>query len=118
MNCTLTGDPLPWANPTNAGVAQGAKNPMADLGRPWRPFASVAYLNCEMGGHIKPAGWDNWRNPTNELTARYVEYRSTGPGANPGARVSWSKQLTAAEADQITTASVLGGSDAWNPAQP
>ena len=118
MNCTLTGDPLPWANPTNAGVAQGAKNPMADLGRPWRPFASVAYLNCEMGGHIKPAGWDNWRNPTNELTARYAEYRSTGPGANPGARVPWSKQLTAAEADQITTASVLGGSDAWNPAQP
>ena len=118
MSCTLTGDPVPWANSTNAGVAQGAKNPMADLGRPWRPFASVAYLNCEMGGHIKPAGWDNWRNPTNELTARYVEYRSTGPGANPGARVPWSKQLTAAEADQITTASVLGGSDAWNPAQP
>ena len=118
MNCRLTGDPAPWANSTNAGVAQHAKSPTADLGRPWRPFASVAYLNCEMGGHIKPAGWDNWRNPTNELTVRYAEYRSTGPGANPGARVPWSRQLTAAEADQITVASVLSGSDAWNPAQP
>jgi pectinesterase len=27
-----------------------------------------------MGGHIKPEGWNNWRNPANELTARFAEY--------------------------------------------
>ena len=71
-----------------------------------------------MGDHIKPAGWDNWRNPTNELTARYAEYNSTGPGANPAARFKWSKQLAKDAADKITIPSVLAGSDAWNPAQP
>ena len=117
MNCKLTGDPEPWISP--AGVpANTNRPPKADLGRPWRPYASVTYLNCELGDHIKPAGWDNWRNPTNELTARYAEYHSTGPGANPAARVKWSQQLTQDEADKITIQSVLAGNDGWNPAQP
>jgi pectinesterase len=117
LNCRLTGDPAPWINPANPAAATSPKKPMADLGRPWRPYASVAYLNCWMGGHIRPAGWDNWRNPTNELTARFAEYNSTGPGANPGRRAKWSKQLAKADAEKITAASVLGGGDDWNPAQ-
>jgi pectinesterase len=68
-----------------------------------------------MGDHIKPEGWNNWRNPTNELTARFAEYHSTGPGANPGKRVKWARQLTKNEAEKITIESVLGGSDSWNP---
>ncbi|NJM92638.1 MAG: ATP-binding cassette domain-containing protein [Rhodospirillaceae bacterium] len=44
------------------------------------------------------AGWHNWGKVENEATARYAEYGSTGPGANPEARVKWSKQLTADEA--------------------
>ena len=88
---------------------------MADLGRPWRPYASVTYINCEMGDHIKPQGWDNWRNPANEKTARYAEYSSTGPGANPPERAPWSKQLTDADAANYTIENILGGSDHWNP---
>lgn len=72
------------------------------LGRPWRPFASTAFINCDLGKHITPAGWDNWRNPDNEKTARYSEFGSTGEGApNDGARVSWSRQLSKEEADAI-----------------
>jgi lysophospholipase L1-like esterase len=52
----------------------------------------------------------------NEKTARYAEYNSTGPGANPSQRVSWARQLTKDEADKITAQRVLGGSDGWNPA--
>ncbi len=85
------------------------------LGRPWRPFAAVAYLNCAMGGHIRPEGWDNWRNPDNEKTARYSEYRSTGPGAAPDARVAWSRQLTDDEAAAYTVENILGGDDGWDP---
>jgi pectin methylesterase-like acyl-CoA thioesterase len=117
FNCKLTGDPTPWIDPTNTPAAKSSKQSMADLGRPWRPYASVTYLNCWMDAHISPAGWNNWRNPTNELTARYAEYRSTGPGANPAQRVKWSKQLTKEEADKITVESVLAGSDGWNPAK-
>lgn len=113
-NCKLTGDPKPWVD-ANGVAANTNSAPMADLGRPWRPYASVTYLNCEMGAHIKPEGWNNWRNPTNELTARYAEYNSTGPGANPEKRFKWTRQLTKEEADKITLDSVLGGNDHWNP---
>jgi pectinesterase len=114
MNCKLTGDPKPWINP--AGIPANPNSPpKADLGRPWRPYASVTYLNCDMGSHIKPEGWNNWRNPTNELTARFAEYSSTGPGANPQARFKWARQLTREEAKQFTVEEVLRGSDHWNP---
>jgi pectinesterase len=114
MNCRLTGDPQPWVSPE--GIPANTNSPpKADLGRPWRPYASVTYLNCEMGDHIKPEGWNNWRNPTNELTARYAEYNSTGPGANPDRRFKWTKQLTKDEAAKITVESVVGGRDGWNP---
>lgn len=62
------------------------------LGRPWRPYAYTAFIDCEMGDHITPAGWDNWRNPDNEKTARYIESGSKGPGANDAARARWAKQ--------------------------
>jgi pectinesterase len=88
---------------------------MADLGRPWRPYASVTYLNCELGAHIKPEGWNNWRNPANEKTARYAEYRSTGPGSNPEARFKWTRQLTGEEAKAFTMKNILRGSDGWQP---
>ena len=47
-------------------------------GRPWRPYASTTFLNCEFGSHIRPEGWDNWRNKENEKTARYAEFGNTG----------------------------------------
>lgn len=75
----------------------------------------MTYLNCTMGAHIRPFGWNNWRNPANEQTARFAEYHSTGPGANPDQRAKWSKQLTKDEAERITITVVLGGEDIWNP---
>ena len=68
-----------------------------------------------MGDHIKPEGWNNWGNVTNETTARYAEYNSTGPGANPEERVKWAKQLTGDEAKDFTIEKIIGGADAWKP---
>jgi pectinesterase len=85
------------------------------LGRPWRPYGAVVYYECEMGPHIRPEGWDNWRKAENEKTARFAEYKCTGPGADPTKRVSWAKQLSDAEAAQFQTDSVLRGNDNWNP---
>ena len=78
------------------------------LGRPWRPYSSVHFINCFLDRHIVPAGWDNWRNAANEKTARYAEYNSTGPGANPSARVPWSRQLSKEEKERITLKNVFG----------
>lgn len=84
------------------------------LGRPWSPTASVTYINCWMDKHILNEGWNNWKNPANESTARYAEYNSTGPGANPAQRVKWAKQLSEEEAEKYTLKNILGN---WNPEQ-
>jgi pectinesterase len=82
------------------------------LGRPWSPTASVTYINCWMGAHIITDGWNNWKNPANEATARYAEYKSRGPGANKAARVSWSRQLTDEEVKAYSIKNILGE---WDP---
>ena len=71
------------------------------LGRPWRPYAYTLFMNCTLGSHIVPAGWENWRNPDNEKTARYAEYNNNGEGANTKQRVAWSRQLTKKEVEKI-----------------
>jgi len=85
------------------------------LGRPWRPFARVVFLRTEMCAAIRPEGWHDWGKSDAEKTTFYAESASTGPGAKPDARVSWSHQLTADEAAAFTPATVLGGADHWNP---
>jgi pectin methylesterase-like acyl-CoA thioesterase len=86
------------------------------LGRPWRPYAYVAYLNSYIDTHIKPEGWHNWGNTANESTARYTEYGNTGPGASTSSRVGWADVLSASQAALINTQTVLAGSDGWDPA--
>ena len=82
------------------------------LGRPWRPYAKTIFIRTEMGSHILPEGWDNWRNPENEKTVTYAEYKSTGPGADVSRRVKWSRQLTAKEVKQYTLKNIFNG---WKP---
>jgi pectinesterase len=103
LNCKLTAD---------TALAK-----RVHLGRPWRPSAKVVYLNTEMGSHIAPAGWDNWKNPENEKTAYFAEFNSSGPGANAKSRVAWSHQLTAKEAKQYTLKTVFGAKVPWLPEQ-
>ena len=85
------------------------------LGRPWRPYAYTLFIYCELGNHIRPEGWENWRNPDNERTARYYEYGNTGPGAAINGRVSWSHQLTKREAQAITPATIFHSETNWLP---
>lgn len=82
------------------------------LGRPWRPFASVVFLHSELPAAIQPEGWDNWRNPENEKTARFAECGNTGPGAEAAARVPWAKKLTEREARALVPRGVLRQ---WDP---
>jgi pectinesterase len=82
------------------------------LGRPWRPYASVVYIRCFIGAHIKTEGWSNWNNTESYKTARYAEYKSYGASADPIKRVAWSKQLSDEEAKRYTLKNVFGN---WNP---
>jgi pectin methylesterase-like acyl-CoA thioesterase/acetyl esterase/lipase len=98
--CKITGSP---------------KDSRTYLGRPWRDYASVVFLNTKMSNIVRPEGWHNWNKPHREKTAFYAEYQSIGPGANPSARVDWSHQLTAEQAGQYTLQKVLSGHDGWDP---
>ncbi|WP_242696009.1 pectinesterase family protein [Desertivirga brevis] len=84
------------------------------LGRPWRPYARVVFLKCDLPALIKAEGWDNWRKESNEQTAFYAEYKNKGKGFQPNKRVKWSKQLTKEEAKEYSTTNIFGG---WNPRQ-
>lgn len=116
LNCTLTGDPAPWIDPaTGQPKPNNRPDDRTFLGRPWRPYGQVAFINCRMGEHIRAAGWDNWRDPEKEKTARYFEFGSTtldGQLLDVSGRVAWSRQLSADEAAQYNADNVLGD---WNP---
>ena len=85
------------------------------LGRPWRPYAYTLFIECELGKHIVSAGWHNWGKQSNEETARYMEYKNTGEGANASERVAWSKQLTKKEAETVTVDAIFRTQSDWNP---
>lgn len=87
------------------------------LGRPWRPYAATIFMNCELGDHILPQGWDNWNNPENEKTARFSEYKNFGPGSYTQERVKWSHQLTEIESKIYTQENVFARNDNWLPNQ-
>ena len=85
------------------------------LGRPWRPYAYTLFIECELGKHIVLAGWHNWGKQSNEETARYMEYKNTGEGANASERVTWSKQLTKKEAEAVTVDAIFRTQSDWDP---
>lgn len=86
------------------------------LGRPWRDYGYTLFMNCELGGHIRPEGWHHWEKQR-EQTARYLEYNNHGEGAKTKERVAWSHQLTKKEAAQITPETVFSVDSKWNPLQ-
>lgn len=105
INCNLIGD---------ARLNQGSYA----LGRPWRSYAQVSYVNCKMGPHISPTGWNNWGNAANEKTARYEEYGSMnldGTKYDLSKRFTWAKVLTDVEAVSRNPYNYLKGSDGWDP---
>jgi pectinesterase len=91
-NCKLT------AEPTATAVY---------LGRPWRIYAKTVYINCEMGKHIRPEGWENWSKSEAERNTLYAEYNCKGEGFQPAKRVSWSRQLQKKDVKKYTIENIL-----------
>ena len=87
----------------------------AYLGKPWQPGAATAFLECMLGDHIRPEGWGEWPGTENHKTARYFEYKNSGPGAKTRKRASWTRQLSDAEAKNYAVENILSGQDRWNP---
>lgn len=78
------------------------------LGRPWRIYAKTAFLNCNLGKHILPEGWENWSKPEAEKSSFYAESQNYGEGSNTISRVNWSHQLSKKEAKKYSIKNILG----------
>ena len=96
LDCTVTADP---------GVDKLV------LGRPWRPYARVYFVNTKVkGAVIDPEGWSEWADKLK--TSDYAEY-NTGPGEDVSKRVAPSRQLSKDEVKKLTVESWVGGPEGW-----
>ena len=98
----------------NCTVTMAAGADKVYLGRPWRDYGYTLFMNCDLPRQIRPEGWHHWQKER-EQTARYLEYNNRGEGAKTDARVSWSRQLTKKEAQQITQEHVFSQKSEWQP---
>ena len=63
IGCKLTGD---------------APEQSVGLGRPWRNYAKVAFVDCWLGPHIKAEGWDSWNERERVDSLEFMESGSVG----------------------------------------
>jgi pectinesterase len=96
-------------------TGEARKGGVFTLGRPWRPYATVVFLDARIDAPVIPTGWTEWlRFGVPSLpTAYYAEYRSTGPGASAETREQYSHQLTDAEGAKWSTRTFLK----WDPSK-
>jgi pectinesterase len=92
LNCKLT-------------AADGVKK--VYLGRPWRRYANVAFLNCEMGSFISPEGWHAWSEKDDVNQIKFAEHGNIGLGADNSQRVVWSKRLNRKEASKYNRENIF-----------
>lgn len=75
--------------------------------RPWHNYPKVTFMNCYLGSHIAPAGWDNPWNLEQE-NCTFTEYENYGPGSGTSNRVDWSVQLNESIAAVYTREYIFG----------
>ena len=95
---------------TNEGCADAT----VFLGRPWRDWAQVALVGCELGAHVKPEGWHDWGKDNARACASYGGAALVGPGAECAAWPEWTHELAGEELARFDARHVLGAWDgAW-----
>lgn len=107
QNCTVTGE----AELATANYSVGTY-----LGRPWKEYSRVVFLQSELQGLIDPKGWLPWNasNPFTD-TVYYGEYANRGGGADTSQRVNWTgvhPNMSQADASLFTVTSFIAG-ETW-----
>lgn len=92
---------------TDSTVQAGSTDPgegTVYLGRPWEPYARVAFQRTSLSDIVNSAGWEEWStSETNTADVVFEEYDNSGDGAE-GTRASFATTLSSA----ITIDTILG----------
>ena len=92
-------------------------NVTAYLGRPWRVYAKVVFMQSVLDGIVAPAGWERWDNTSSVDLLFFAEYENQGAGAGTSQRVSWKGFHVLKddnEAEDFTVNNFIGG-NVWLP---
>uniref|UniRef100_A0A0D9XPJ2 Pectinesterase n=1 Tax=Leersia perrieri TaxID=77586 RepID=A0A0D9XPJ2_9ORYZ len=100
-----------------ASARFGATAPfVAYLGRPWKEYSRVVYMEVYMDGTVDAAGWLAWDGTEfAQSTAFYGEYRNFGPGSGTSGRVRWGGYHVISDPGQASefTAGDLVNAGSW-----
>ncbi|CAN6167543.1 unnamed protein product [Urochloa humidicola] len=112
QSCTVEAD-----EDLAAHAAKGGAPVRTYLGRPWKPFSRVVFMQSTISGVLEPEGWLPWQQQVPPDTIYYGEYENKGPGAAVGGRVKWRgvhANLDASTAASFTVENLIQGND-WLP---
>lgn len=71
------------------------------LGRPWRNFAQTVLIRCELGEHVHPQGFHDWKKAEARETIHYGECQNFGPGADASGRADFVRRIKEQEAERL-----------------
>jgi pectinesterase len=83
------------------------------MGRPWRAYSTVVFLNTDFKANLNPAGWADWDGRLK--TSDYAEFGSHGNSGSLKGRIAGTRILKPDEAASDTTRAWLSGTDTWDP---
>ncbi|CAO2188422.1 unnamed protein product [Urochloa humidicola] len=99
------------------GTAAAPTPTQTYLGRRWKEYSRVVFMQSYIGAVVRPEGWLAWDGEFALDTLYYGEYMNTGPGAGVGARVKWPGfhvMTSPVEAGNFTVAQFIEG-NMWLP---
>ncbi|KAL6897993.1 hypothetical protein ACP4OV_006589 [Aristida adscensionis] len=86
--CNVSAHPDLLRNRSTAGAGAAAAT-QTFLGRPWKRYSRVVFMQSFIGDVVRPEGWLAWDGDFALDTLYYGEYMNTGPGAAVAGRVKW-----------------------------
>lgn len=92
------------------------------MGRPWKPFCKVVFMDSYFGEQMNAEGWLTWSGNTHE-TAFYAVHNNRGPGSGFPLYPDWAQALSDEEAGLYTKENLFAKtvrtppySESWLPA--